>query len=356
MQFIAIKSQALTVSNMSSPSFFSLPSDSISHRIPLSSSTPSGTSSGAIGSSTGAVIVTTPAPQIEEFLHSGITQEEFEEFLRFCFTEEEFKEFIRRGITQQDFEDFLSLGLTQEGFKEFLRLGITREEFKEFLSLGITRDGFKRFLSLGFTQEEFKEFFRSGISQKEFKELLRFSITKEKFVNEIKDNLYDCITNRFWNAVLEIYRKYKVFVQTANIINSDETALHLALSEGKIEEAKKLLKIIDDHAVRKMTNNRNENPLHLAVLLGEAKMCKLLVDKDPELIAARNKDGETPLFLAAKHGKKGAFYALHPKCPIKENRYIKHDIFHCKRNDGSSILHITILGEYFGKRKKKKEK
>ncbi|XXG52133.1 hypothetical protein AAC387_Pa03g0527 [Persea americana] len=69
--------------------------------------------------------------------------------------------------------------------------------------------------------------------------------------------------------------------------------------------------------------------------------------KDPELIGARNKEGETPLFQAALHGKKRAFYALHPKCTIA-GKDIKHDIVHCKRTDGSSILRVAIQREYFG--------
>lgn len=76
-------------------------------------------------------------------------------------------------------------------------------------------------------------------------------------------------------------------------------------------------------------------------------MCTFITKKDPKLVHERNEDGETPLFLAALHGKKGTFYALH-KCHKKE-LHIVHDIIHCKRNvDGNSILHVAILGEYFG--------
>lgn len=72
-----------------------------------------------------------------------------------------------------------------------------------------------------------------------------------------------------------------------------------------------------------------------------------MIKKDPELLCARNKDGETPLFLAALHGKKGAFQAFH-FCP-RSGGYFAYDIIHCKRNlDGNTILHVAILGEYFG--------
>ncbi|KAJ8634960.1 hypothetical protein MRB53_009227 [Persea americana] len=162
----------------------------------------------------------------------------------------------------------------------------------------------------------------------------------------LKNELLGFIKKGDWEAVLCKYRKCKDTVQTAKITRSNETALHIAISYSRIDIVEELLKIIDAHVIREMTDHRKENPLHLAALLGQTKTCKLLVDKDPELIGARNIDGETPLFKAARHGKKGAFYALHPKCHIAGSD-IKHEIRHCKRKDGNTILHVSILEEYF---------
>lgn len=177
----------------------------------------------------------------------------------------------------------------------------------------------------------------------------------------IKDDLFRKVMGSKWEEVVKIYRQSKEIVQTAKITRSNETALHVAISDSRIDVVKELVEIIDGDVIREMTNDRKENPLHLAASLGQAETCKVLVGKVIELIGERNEDGvgkaikligernedgETPLFLAALHGKKGAFFALHPKCP--KGHHIKHDIVHCKRNDGNSILHVSIQGEYFG--------
>ncbi|RWR75613.1 serine/threonine-protein phosphatase 6 regulatory ankyrin repeat subunit B-like protein [Cinnamomum micranthum f. kanehirae] len=163
---------------------------------------------------------------------------------------------------------------------------------------------------------------------------------------EVLNDLYEFTMDGDWDAVLYVYEKYKEIVQTARINSFNQTTLHLAISDSRADMVKSLLDIVDAHVIRDMIDDRKENPLHLAASLDQTDTCKLLVNKDPELIGAQNKEGETPLFIAARNGKKGAFYALHPKCPITGDD-IKHDIRHCKRNDGNTILHVAILGEYF---------
>lgn len=165
---------------------------------------------------------------------------------------------------------------------------------------------------------------------------------------EIKDIFFQHVTNNNWEDVLHIYREHKVAIQTAKFTRSKETALHVAIANNRTDVVKELLNIIDDNAIREMTDDRGENPLHLAASLGQAETCKLLVDKDPELIAARNIDGETPVFLAVREGNKGAFHTLHPKCPIN-GLHIKHVISRCRRNHGITILNVSILNEHFGK-------
>ena len=52
----------------------------------------------------------------------------------------------------------------------------------------------------------------------------------------------------------------------------------------------------------KITNERNETALHGAVRNGHSKIVKKLIEKDPSLTSLRNKDGESPLFIAVDRG------------------------------------------------------
>ncbi|GAY63018.1 hypothetical protein CUMW_222230 [Citrus unshiu] len=74
--------------------------------------------------------------------------------------------------------------------------------------------------------------------------------------------------------------------------------------------------------------------------LGNEAMCHCTASKDRELISVRNNDSETPLFLAALHGNMDAFLCLRSFNQAKDNRQ-------CRKNNGETILHSAISGEYF---------
>ncbi|KAK1559728.1 hypothetical protein Q3G72_017779 [Acer saccharum] len=90
-----------------------------------------------------------------------------------------------------------------------------------------------------------------------------------------------------------------------------------------------------------MGDEIENTPLHTAAMLGNVKMCEHIVEVDKKLIGARNKDSETPFFMAASHGHKHAFLCLHSLCgPGKGYDY-------SRRNNGETILHCAISGDYF---------
>ncbi|KAI5349834.1 hypothetical protein L3X38_002732 [Prunus dulcis] len=64
-----------------------------------------------------------------------------------------------------------------------------------------------------------------------------------------------------------------------------------------------------------------------------------MVTKDRSLVSLRNIDGETPLFLAALNGHNKAFLCLHSHCQEKYHSF--------RDNNGDTILHAAISGEYF---------
>ena len=161
----------------------------------------------------------------------------------------------------------------------------------------------------------------------------------------IKKKLFRSAMQGKWDEVVNIYKENEE-VHMAKITKSGDTALHVAVSDDQARIVEQLLLIIRGKAkvkeVLKIQNERGNTILHLAASMGSMEMCKCIADALPDLIGARNHDSETPLFLAALHGKKEAFICLDEICGLdKGNTY-------CRRNDGDTILHCAIAGEYFG--------
>ncbi|KAL6208675.1 hypothetical protein ACLB2K_019622 [Fragaria x ananassa] len=129
----------------------------------------------------------------------------------------------------------------------------------------------------------------------------------------------------------------------AIITKSGDTALHIAVLDGQEERVEELVKLVSLEEL-KLQNQRGNTPLHFAAAQGNVRMCKCIA-KDHSLVDILNKDKETPLFLAALHGKKDAFLCLHyirtPNKPDPE--YYSY----CRREDGDTILHCEISGDYF---------
>ncbi|KAK1560787.1 hypothetical protein Q3G72_030896 [Acer saccharum] len=160
---------------------------------------------------------------------------------------------------------------------------------------------------------------------------------KRLFKNAMKGN---------WDEVVKIYSN-NPSIHKAKITRSGGTALHIAVSDGKEDIVKKLLnKIVDNsltdaQEVLRMGDELENTPLHTAAMLGNVKMCECIAEVDKTLIGARNKDSETPFFMAASHGHKHAFLCLHSLCgPGKGYDY-------SRRNNGETILHCAISGDYF---------
>ncbi|KAJ7977342.1 Ankyrin repeat-containing protein family [Quillaja saponaria] len=165
--------------------------------------------------------------------------------------------------------------------------------------------------------------------------------------SDIKQNLYHFALKSVWQEVTEIYKKHS-WTHTSVITRLGDTALHVAVVDGKYPFVKQLVEVIKHYGqvnAKKalgIQNERGNTPLHFAASRGYVEMCKCIAQEDPSLVGSRNKEGETPLFLAALHGHKDAFLFLHNIFP-NPNKSIEH----CRRNGGESILHCTIQREYF---------
>ncbi|KAA8543283.1 hypothetical protein F0562_021222 [Nyssa sinensis] len=161
-------------------------------------------------------------------------------------------------------------------------------------------------------------------------------ITKDLFKRAMKAE---------WKEVVEVYKVHSE-IHKAKITRSGDTALHIAVSDGKEDVVEELVKVISETSQEswkalQVQNDRGNTPLHFAASMGSVRMCQCIASRNPQLIGARNNDNETPFFLAAHQGKKDAFLCLHSHC----NRELGY--LYCRRNDGETILHSAINGDYF---------
>ncbi|XP_030478806.2 uncharacterized protein LOC115695858 [Cannabis sativa] len=201
-----------------------------------------------------------------------------------------------------------------------------------------------------------------------------------------------------WHEVVRLYET-DPNAQSTKISTSGYTALHVAVADGKDDIVYKLVASIKSHIStiisEDMTksslpssyqdyyeddnrdvmmfrteveqvanasssplgiqNEKGNTALHLAAAIGNVPMCisimsSLDLDQDyyRSLIEIKNEKGETPLFLAAKHGKKNAFLYLNSFLMMKStSTQSKSNDACCRRDNGDTILHCAINGEFF---------
>lgn len=146
-----------------------------------------------------------------------------------------------------------------------------------------------------------------------------------------------------WKEVVAIYR-LDPRARKAKITESGDTALHVAVSDGQEEHVEELVKLVSTDELQ-IRNERGNTPLHIAAAMGNVRMCECMAKHHPLLVYAFNKENETPLFLAALHGKKAAFLCLHYICSLHDDQ---QRYKYCRRKDGNTILHCAIARDYFG--------
>ncbi|CAN6561254.1 unnamed protein product [Malus baccata var. baccata] len=168
---------------------------------------------------------------------------------------------------------------------------------------------------------------------------------KNMDTEKMKKYLFQVAMQSKWEEVVRTY-KFNKKACGAKITKSGDTALHVAVSDGQDEHVEELVKLITAEEC-KIQNERGNTPLHIAAWMGNVTMCSCLANGHPSLVTTFNVDNETPLFLAAVYGKKDAFLCMHhiyiPTLgddPRKRYNY-------CRRNNGDTILHVTIAREYF---------
>ncbi|KAJ1395169.1 PGG domain [Sesbania bispinosa] len=158
------------------------------------------------------------------------------------------------------------------------------------------------------------------------------------------ESLFNYAMKGQWRKVLEAYENNSRALE-AKITKAEDTFLHIAVYMAQTNFLTTLLENIREDvslAILNIRNSKGKTPLHLAAELGNVDICNSIAKRDPKLILCVNFEGEIPLFLAAVHGMKDAFFCLHGYLQKKD------DYSPCIKSNGDTILHSTISNEYFG--------
>ncbi|KAI9110661.1 hypothetical protein K1719_018527 [Acacia pycnantha] len=153
-------------------------------------------------------------------------------------------------------------------------------------------------------------------------------MTSQDNVEDLENSLLRAATYDKWRKVLKMY-EVKKQLRTAKITATGGTVLHKAVSSRKVRVVKIMVDLVCGERINEQDNNsplllpydkklvlgaeddEGNTPLHLAASMGNVEICKKISGVDPFIIAKRNNDGETPLFMAALHGKRKPFLWLY---------------------------------------------
>nr|KAJ0212750.1 hypothetical protein LSAT_V11C400181290 [Lactuca sativa] len=164
---------------------------------------------------------------------------------------------------------------------------------------------------------------------------------------KINSQLYEALMQKDDDKVLDICASIpKGPLHTVTI--HEDTVIHIATYHKKNDLVLQLLNMVPLSDSHKLTwqNNGGSTILHEAgtnnrTVVAAAEMLR----RAPMLLSMANKQGETALFYAARHGKTKIFKFLHDQV-TKTNQGPDLKTF-LLRDDRSTILHLAILSRNY---------
>lgn len=165
--------------------------------------------------------------------------------------------------------------------------------------------------------------------------------------------LSNALRAKKYSVVKQLCRAHpQDLLQNVSIYN--DTALHLAAHycTKRKDLLLDLLKMLPppDNCNPKLSdikNNDGNTILHEVAATGAMEdVAEELLKIDPDLLTAPNHLGEKPIFRAARYGQTQMFEFLAKEMKIEELSE-EESKAHLQRNDGSTVLHISIITESF---------
>lgn len=165
----------------------------------------------------------------------------------------------------------------------------------------------------------------------------------------INSELYDALMIREdEKRVIDLCRKipdHALHILTVH----DDSLLHIATYSKRSDLVMKLLEELPEQYLDKMTrqNTAGNTILHETATSNHAlPIADKVLKKAPGLLGMRNNNGETALFRAARYGKADIFNFLSGKiCNYDQASKLPF----LQRTDKTTVLHIAILSQHFGK-------
>ena len=131
----------------------------------------------------------------------------------------------------------------------------------------------------------------------------------------------------------------------------DDTVLHMAAHSKQNDLLLDLLKMMPENLNHKLSDIRNTDgntiQHEVAISIAMVSAARELLRRDPELTIAANNLGETPIFYAACYGLIQMYQILVVQMELKKLS-VEESKPHVLRNNGTTILHISIAAERFG--------
>ncbi|RZC89732.1 hypothetical protein C5167_035727 [Papaver somniferum] len=125
---------------------------------------------------------------------------------------------------------------------------------------------------------------------------------------------------RYWGSACEYFKEFSEAV-VAEITEYGSTALHVAVMLGRVDFVKELLELMTPEQLEIKT--RQGNALSVAAGGNNLEIVKMLVKKNPNLLAIQDQHGHIPLVISVINAGEDMVHYLYSVTPKK--LYLKHD-------------------------------